>query len=217
MINETTHIYLQKKLKIKKSNACGFEGLSRETGTLLALQLVYIWQLINLMAAGCGHQGITLNKTKLKLDNEFDPIDLTLCLLIQEFHDNDEEYFSLNIMKSILSAYEIHMDNVTLGIRLKKLVSSDFLEQSKFKDLSEDNKKLISNNNRIQIIYRLHPLQKEKFNAAYLRTTEEDFTFSSSDASPLCDYTNSMKKALLLMPDDFKQDFAEELVNSIAD
>jgi hypothetical protein len=26
-----------------------------------------------------------------------------------------------------------------------------------------------------------------------------------------------MKKALLLMPDDFKQDFAEELVNSIAD
>jgi hypothetical protein len=225
MINETTYSYLRKKLVTKKSFPYGFEDLSRETGVTLALQLVYIWQLINLMAAGVGQEGQTLDKEHISTtfdknntyDNDFDPIDLILCLLIQEFHDNDEEYFSLNIMKVILSAYEVHMDNVTLGLRLKKLVSTQYLEQSKFSDLNSEDKKLISNNNRIKIVYRLHPAQKKRFDDAYIKSKDEDFTVTASASSPLGDYMDAIKKILLLMPDEFKQDLAEELVDSIKD
>lgn len=217
MINETTKRYLTNKLtKTNTKSMINFDDINRDAGVRIALQFGYIWQLINLMSQGLAIEGHTpkLVNSK-KYYTGFDGIDLILSLIVQEFYDNEEEYFSLNIMHAALNAYEIHMDKVTLSLRINRLVEKNYIELVTFASLSEANKKLISDNNRIKNVYHLHPEQLINLNKAYSKAKNKDGELTASVSAPLGDFIKCMQFALLELPDDLKIEISDNLLNSI--
>lgn len=217
MINETTKRYVTKKIKkINHNSTVNFEDLNRESGVRIALQFGYIWQLINLMSQSLAIAGNTpsLQTNQIYYKN-YDGIDFLISLIVQEFYDNEEEYFSLNIMHEALHAYEVHMDKVTLSLRINKFIERRYIELVPFSSLSENNKKLISDNNRIKNVYHLHPEQLHNFTIAYEKSKKEDGQLTASQAAPLGDFIKCMQFALLELPDNIKIEISDTLINSI--
>lgn len=218
MMNETTIKYLSKKLRNPIKSKFNFEDISRPSGVRVGIQIGYIWQLFNLMASGLSTNGHTPRIADNNLEKiDYDGIDLMISLIAQEFYDNNEQFFSLNIMNDVLQAYEIHMDKVTLSLRLKKLVRTDYLEQVSFESLSSANQLLISDNNRIKIVYHLSPNQLKRFDVAYENSKENDNELTASASAPLYDFVKCMQFALLELPNEVKIEISDSLINSIKD
>ncbi len=218
MMNETTIKYLTKKLRQPIKSKFNFEDISRPSGVRVGIQIGYMWQLYNLMASSLrtnGHTPRIANNNVEKID--YDGIDLMISLIAQEFYDNNEEYFSLNIINDVLQAYEIYMDKVTLSLRLKKQVRSDYLEQVSFDSLSSANQILISDNNRIKIVYHLSPNQLKRLNQAYENSKDNDTELTASASAPLYDFVKCMQFALLELPKEVKIEISDTLINSIKD
>ena len=158
MINNSTSDSLRKRLKIKKpySTDCSFESIGRPAGVSFTLQLVFVWQLINIMSHSIAVSGHNLNTSyKDDYDTSYDPLDLLICLLAQNYYDNDEKYFSLNNMLDSLNAYGFLMDRVTLSLRMKKLVVLKYIDQCPFKTLSERSLMSLPDSYKLEIADRL--------------------------------------------------------------
>ena len=63
MVNNSTSDSLRKRLKVKKpyTDNCSFESIGRTAGVNFTLQLVYVWQLINIMSHSIAVSGHNLN------------------------------------------------------------------------------------------------------------------------------------------------------------
>tara|TARA_R110001606_G_scaffold174614_2_gene321180 strand:- start:300 stop:968 length:669 start_codon:yes stop_codon:yes gene_type:complete len=220
MINNSTSDSLRKRLKIKKpySTDCSFESIGRPAGVSFTLQLVFVWQLINIMSHSIAVSGHNLNTSyKDDYDTSYDPLDLLICLLAQNYYDNDEKYFSLNNMLDSLNAYGFLMDRVTLSLRMKKLVVLKYIDQCPFKTLSEVDKKLISQNNRVKIVYRINQVALDAIENSYAEynTGLKDTTVVASLTAPLNLFVEAMERSLMSLPDSYKLEIADRLSESL--
>tara|TARA_R110000787_G_scaffold33724_1_gene88117 strand:+ start:3667 stop:4335 length:669 start_codon:yes stop_codon:yes gene_type:complete len=220
MVNNSTSDSLRKRLKVKKpyTDNCSFESIGRTAGVNFTLQLVYVWQLINIMSHSIAVSGHNLNNQyNFDYDSSYDPLDLLICLLAQNYYDNDEKYFSLNNMLDSLNAYGFLMDRVTLSLRMKKLVSLRYIDQSTFKSLTEADKKLISQNNRIKIVYRVNQQTIDDIENSYADYNRDlsDTTVVASITTPLNLFVEAMERSLMSLPDSYKLEIADRLSESL--
>tara|TARA_R110002153_G_scaffold96246_1_gene230505 strand:- start:72 stop:590 length:519 start_codon:yes stop_codon:yes gene_type:complete len=157
------------------------------------------------------------NQYNCDYDSSYDPLDLLICLLAQNYYDNDEKYFSLNNMLDSLNAYGFLMDRVTLSLRMKKLVNLRYIDKSTFKSLTEADKKLISQNNRIKIVYRVNQKTIDDIENSYADYNRDlsDTTVVASITTPLNLFVEAMERSLMSLPDSYKLEIADRLSESL--